>query len=105
MPLESTGTNGVEEAESTETIDVAGVFGHFERDLNVRLSTEIVDLSGLDLGDNIYEVGAVAQVTIVELKFVGPCDHQVVSLYEYGRVWVGTYSHAGRRRDVATCWY
>lgn len=84
MPLESTGTNGVEEAESTETIDVAGVFGHFERDLNVRLSTEIVDLSGLDLGDNIYEVGAVAQVTIVELKFVGPCDHQVVSLYEYG---------------------
>lgn len=35
MLLESTRTDGVEETESTETIDVTGIFGHLERDLDV----------------------------------------------------------------------
>ena len=71
MLLESTRTDGIEETECAETIDVTGIFGHLERDLDVRLSTEVVHLSRLDLGDNVHEVGAIAQVTIMELELVG----------------------------------
>lgn len=35
MFFESTRTDGIEETESTETIDVTSVFGHLERDLDV----------------------------------------------------------------------
>lgn len=33
--LESTRSNGVEETEGTEAVDVTSVFGHLERDLDV----------------------------------------------------------------------
>ena len=72
MLLESTRTNGIEKTKRAETVDVAGVFGHLERDLDVRLSAEVVDLSRLDLGDDVYEVCAVAQITVMKLKLVGP---------------------------------
>ena len=72
MLLESTCTDGIKEAESTETIDVTSVLGHLERNLDVRLSTEVVDLSRLDLGNNVHEVGAVAQIAIMKLELVGP---------------------------------
>lgn len=72
MLLESTRTDGIEETECTKTINVTSVLGHLERDLDVRLSTEVVDFSRLDLGEDVHEVGAVAQVTIVKLKFVRP---------------------------------
>lgn len=72
MLLESARTDGIKETEGTKTVDVACVFGHFERNLDVRLSTKVVDFSRLDLGKDVYEVGAVAQVTVVELKFVRP---------------------------------
>ena len=72
MLLKSTRTNGVKETESAETVDVACVFGHLERDLDVRLSTEVVYLSRLDLGNDVHEVGAIAQITIVKLKLVRP---------------------------------
>ena len=70
--LESTCTDGIEKAESTEAINVTGIFCHLERDLDVRLSTEVVDLSRLDLGDNVHEVGAVAQIAVVKLELVRP---------------------------------
>jgi hypothetical protein len=49
-----------------------GVLGHFERDLDVTLRAEIVYLCGLHLGNNVYEVGAVGKITIVEMEFVRP---------------------------------
>lgn len=70
--LESTRTDRVKKTESTETIDVARVFGHLERDLDVRLSTEIVDFSGLDLGNDVHKVCAIAQIAIVKLELVRP---------------------------------
>jgi hypothetical protein len=40
----------------------------------VRLRTEVVNLSRLDLRDDVYEVGAIRQVSVVELELVLPCS-------------------------------
>jgi len=58
--LEPAGADGVEETEGPEAIDVAGVFCHLKGDLDVGLRAEVVDLGGLDLGNDIDEIGAVA---------------------------------------------
>lgn len=65
MLFEATGTYGIEEAEGAQPVHVTSVFGHLEGNFDVRLRTEIVDLCWLDLGDDVDEVSAVAQVTIV----------------------------------------
>jgi hypothetical protein len=39
--------DGVEDPERTEAVDVARVLGHLERDLDVRLGAEVVDLGRL----------------------------------------------------------
>lgn len=39
----------------------------------MRLRAEVVDLGGLDLGDNVDEIGAVAQVAVVQLELSGVC--------------------------------
>lgn len=57
--LETAGTDGVEETEGAEGVDVGGVLCHLEGDFYVGLSTEIVDFGGLDLGEDIDQVGAV----------------------------------------------
>ena len=104
--LESTCTDGIEKAESTEAINVTGIFCHLERDLDVRLSTEVVDLSRLDLGDNVHEVGAVAQITIMKLELIGPW-WSLISDWEFARsdgIRVRTHSHAGRHTCAAICW-
>ena len=58
--FETAGANGVEETKGAEPVDIACVFGHLKGDFDVRLGTKIVDLRGLDLGDDVDEVGAVA---------------------------------------------
>lgn len=68
--LEAAGTDGVEETEGAEPVDVAGVFSHLEGDLDVRLGAEIVDFSRLGLGDDVDEVGAVAEISVVQLELV-----------------------------------
>lgn len=35
------------------------------------LGAQIVDLSGLDLGNDVHEIGAVAEITIVKLELIG----------------------------------
>lgn len=55
--LEAAGTDGVEQAERAECVDVACVFGHLERNFDVRLGTEVVYLRGLYLRDDVDEVG------------------------------------------------
>lgn len=42
--LETASTDRIEQAKRAQGIDVAGVFGHLERDFDVRLSTEVVYL-------------------------------------------------------------
>jgi hypothetical protein len=51
--------------------DAYRVFGHFERDLDVALRAEVVDLGGLDLGDDVDEVSAVGEIAVVEMELVG----------------------------------
>lgn len=72
--LEAASANGIEETKGAKPVDVAGVFGHFERDLDVRLCAEVVYFGGLDLGDDVDKVGAVTQVAVVQLEFVRAYD-------------------------------
>lgn len=71
--LEAAGTDGVEETERAEGIDVGGVLCHFEGDFYVGLGTKVVDFGGLDLGKDIDEVCAVREIPMVELQFVRSC--------------------------------
>ena len=64
--LETGGTDGIEHTESAEAVDITGVLGELERDLDVGLGAEVVDLGGLDLRNNVDEVGSVGQVTVVK---------------------------------------
>ena len=45
--LESSGSDSVEDSEGSESVDVPSVLGHLEGNLDVRLSSQVVDLSGL----------------------------------------------------------
>lgn len=40
------------------------------------LSSEVVDLSRLNLGDHIDEIGGIAEITIVCVKLVGTCRRE-----------------------------
>jgi hypothetical protein len=64
--LQPSRPDGVQDPKRTESIDVAGVLCHLERDLDVRLRAEVVDLGGHDLGDDVDEVGGVCQVAVVK---------------------------------------
>jgi hypothetical protein len=68
--LEPAGPDGVQQTEGAEAVDVAGVFGHLEGDLDVRLGAEVVDLGGLDVGDDVDQVGRVGEIAIVKLELV-----------------------------------
>lgn len=43
------------------------------------LGAEVVDLGGEDLGEDVDEVGAVGEVTVVQLEFVGAWGRRCVS--------------------------
>lgn len=73
--LEPAGADRVEQAQRAEAVDVAGVLGHLEGDLDVRLRTEVVHLRGLHLRDDVHEIRAVRKIAVVQL--------------ELGRAWVG----------------
>jgi len=61
-------SDSVEEAESAKPINVPRVFCHLKRDFNVRLRAKIVDLRRLDLCNDVHEVGAIAEITIMKLE-------------------------------------
>lgn len=75
--LETAGTDGVEETERAEGIDVGGVLCHLEGDFYMGLGTEIVDFGGLDLGKDVDEVCAVREITVMELQFVRSCRRTI----------------------------
>lgn len=57
--LKAACTDGVEQTEGAEAVDVASVLGHLKGDLYVRLGTQVVDLGRLNLRDDVHEVGAI----------------------------------------------
>jgi hypothetical protein len=68
--LKTTGADSIEETQSAQAVNISRVFGHFEGDFDVGLGTEIVDLGGLHLCDDVHEIGAIAQITIMQLELV-----------------------------------
>lgn len=68
--LQAAGSDGVEETQRAEAVDVASVFSHLERDFDVGLGSEVVHFGRLDLGDDVDEVGAVAEIAVVQLELV-----------------------------------
>ena len=71
--LEPDGADGVEETQRAEAVDVGGVLGHLERDLDVRLGAQVVDLRGEHLGEDVDEIGAVREIAVVQLELVRAC--------------------------------
>jgi hypothetical protein len=63
--------NGVEESKGTKGIDVGSVLAHLEGNLDVGLSAKVVDLVGLNAGDELDKVGRVGKVTVLEEKTAG----------------------------------
>ena len=64
--LEAAGADGVQQAQRADGVDLGGVLGEVEGDLDVGLGAEVVDLVGADLGDDVAEVGAVGEVAVVQ---------------------------------------
>lgn len=64
--LEAAGADGVQQAQRADSVDLGGVLGEVEGDLDVGLGAEVVDLVGADLGDDVAEVGAVGEVAVVQ---------------------------------------
>ena len=60
--------NRLENSQRAERVNVGGVLWDFERDRDVALSPEVVDLVGLSLLDNPNEVRGVAKVAVVQEK-------------------------------------
>ena len=71
MFFETAGAHSIKETEGAQPVDITSVFCHLKGDLDMRLRTEVVDLGRLDLSDDVDEVGAVTQVTIVQFKSAG----------------------------------
>lgn len=63
--LESDGTDGIEKTKGAYAIDIGCILGHLERDLDVRLSAQVVDLGGEHLGEDVHEIGAVGEITVM----------------------------------------
>ena len=91
--LEATGAHGIEQTQGTERVDVARILCHVEGDFDVRLRAEIVNLGRLDLRDDVYKVGAVRQVSVVQLELVPAC-------FRGGSAWKGGYRGTGKRTFV-----
>ena len=60
--------DGLQNAQSTKSINVCSVFGHLERDLDMRLGSQVVDLVGLNLVNDGDEVASVRQIAIHQLE-------------------------------------
>ena len=85
--LESTGPDGIQEPQGTESIDISRVLCHVERHLDVRLRSKVaaihtavsipsspasrndpnsLNLVGLHLADDVHQVGGVGQISVVK---------------------------------------
>lgn len=64
--LQPARADGVQDAERAEAVHVAGVLAHLERHLHVALGGQVVDLVGLDSGDDVAQVAGVGEVAVVQ---------------------------------------
>jgi len=69
--LETACSDCVQQPEGTQAVNVARVLGHLEGNLDMRLGAEVINFCRLDLGDDVHEVGAVAEIAIVKLELSG----------------------------------
>ena len=60
--------NAVEEAEGAHGDAIGGVFGIFERDFDVRLGAEVVDLVGLSDLEDAAESRGICEITVMEVQ-------------------------------------
>ncbi len=60
------GADGLEHPHGPDAGDVAGVVGHLERHLHVRLGREVVHLLRLDRPDEVHQAERVGQVAVVQ---------------------------------------
>ena len=60
--------DGFEQAQSSESIGIGGIFRGLERNLHVRLRREIVDLVRLRLLDDANDVGRVGHIPVVQME-------------------------------------
>lgn len=98
--LETTGAYGIEQAQGAECVDIACILRHVEGDFDVRLRAEVVNFSRLDLRDDVYEVGAIRQVSVVELEVCLPCSPLRSARDKKGR-WQDdeAHVHADHKKD------
>lgn len=59
-------TNSIQQAQRSQSINLASVLGHVKRHLHMRLSGQVVNLSRSHLRDDVHETGGVSQITIVQ---------------------------------------
>ena len=64
--LDARHAHGLEQADGADAGGVGGVLGLVERHPHVRLRGEVVDLVGVDLGEQRDQAGAVAEVAVVQ---------------------------------------
>lgn len=64
--LETASADSIQKTESTQGINVTSVFRHIERDLDVGLSTQVVDFSRLNLADDVDKACGVSKITVVQ---------------------------------------
>jgi len=66
--LQPEDANGFEQAQGAQAVHVGGVLRAFEADGHMALRTQVVDLIGLGLLHDADQVGAVAEVAVVQVK-------------------------------------
>src|SRR5262245_53142508 len=68
LALQAEDTDGLEQAQGPECVGVGGVFRRLERDLDMRLRREIVDLVRLRLLNDADDIGRVGDVAVVHME-------------------------------------
>jgi hypothetical protein len=63
------------------------------------LGTKVVNFRRLDLGEDINKIGTIAEITIMQLEFVGVCALMSMILFFSMQVLVCTYVHVDLRKD------
>jgi len=59
---------GFEDTRGADAGDIAGVFGNVETHTHMALCAEMVDLVGLEVVDELYEIHAISEVAVMEKK-------------------------------------
>ena len=65
---QATHTHGLQHAEYSHSIDISRKFGSVERNLNVALCCEVVNLIGVHLGNDLQDGHRVAHVAIMKVE-------------------------------------